>query len=53
MIPEEYLNEKKTGRFTGGELYYTVSLDDAIKAVKMARSENKPALDTPAPSQYG
>lgn len=53
MTPEEYLNEKKTGRFTGGELYYTVSLDDAIKAVKMARSENKPALDTPAPSQYG
>ena len=28
MTPEEYLNKKKTGRFIGGELYYTVSLDD-------------------------
>ena len=41
MTPEEYLDKKKSGRFTGGELYYTVSLDDAMKAVEMARSENK------------
>lgn len=53
MTPEEYLDKKKSGRFIGGELYYTVSLDDAMKAVEMARSENKPADNIPASAIYG
>lgn len=53
MTPEEYLNKRKAEQFDGGESYYTVLLDDAMKAVEMSRSENKPALDTPASSQYG
>lgn len=53
MTPEEYLDKEKTGRFIGGEIYYTVSLDDAMKAVEMARNENKPADNIPIPVQYG
>lgn len=53
MIPEEYLNKKKAEQFDGRESYYTVSLDDAMKAVEMARSENKPADNIPASAIYG
>ena len=53
MTPEEYLNKKKAEQFNGRESYYTFLLDDAMKAVEMARGENKPALNTPAPVQYG
>lgn len=53
MTPEEYLDKKKSGRFIGGKIYYTVSLDDAMKAVEMARNENKPDDNIPIPVQYG
>lgn len=53
MTPEEYLNKKKTEKFNGRESYYTVSLDNAMKAVEMARSENKPADNIPASAIYG
>lgn len=53
MTPEEYLNKKKAEQFDGRESYYTVSLDDAMKAVEMARSENKPADNIPASAIYG
>lgn len=53
MTPEEYLNKKKAEQFNGRESYYTVSLDDAMKAVEMARSENKPDDNIPASAIYG
>lgn len=53
MTPEEYLNKKKAEQFDGRESYYTVSLDDAMKAVEMARNENKPADNIPASALYG
>ena len=53
MTPEEYLDKKKAEQFDGRESYYTVSLDDAMKAVEMARSENKPADNIPVSAIYG
>lgn len=53
MTPEEYLNKKKAEQFNGRESYYTVLLDDAVKAVEMARIENKPADNIPASALYG
>ena len=53
MTPEEYLNKKKAEQFNGRESYYTVLLDDAMKAVEMARNENKPADNIPASAVYG
>lgn len=41
MTPEEYLDKKKAEQFNGRESYYTVSLDDAVKAVEMTRNEKK------------
>lgn len=52
MTPEEYLNKKKAEQFNGRESYYTVLLEDAIKAVEMARGENKPADNIPASELY-
>lgn len=53
MTPEEYLNKRKAEQFDGRESYYIVLLDDAMKAVEMARSENKSADNIPIPAQYG
>lgn len=53
MTPEEYLNTKKAEQFDGRESYYTVLLDDAMKAVEMARSENKLAGNVPVTELYG
>lgn len=39
ITPEEFLNKKKIESYPGGQISYTVSLDDAIEAINMARKE--------------
>ena len=39
MTAEEYLNSKKREHFYPGHTYYDVGLEEALKAVEMARNE--------------
>lgn len=41
MTAEEYINRAKREDYPGGHLTYTLSVDDALEAVKLAREENK------------
>jgi hypothetical protein len=41
MTPEEYIKSKRHEDYPGGHLCYTVSEEDALKAIEMARNENK------------
>lgn len=45
MTAEEYLDSKKIEQYTPGHTYYMVSLEDALKAVNMAREEVKSSAD--------
>lgn len=45
MTAEEYLDDNKRGHFYPGHTYYWVSLEDALKAVNMAREEVKSSAD--------
>lgn len=39
MTPEEYIKSKRREDYPGGHLCYTVSEEDALKAIEMARNE--------------
>lgn len=41
MTAEEYLHSKKREQFYPGHTYYWVSMEDALKAVNMARNEER------------
>lgn len=41
MTAEEYIKSKRIESYPGGQLCYTVSEDDAMKAIEMAREEAK------------
>lgn len=41
MTAEEYIKSKRIESYPGGHLCYTVSEDDAMKAIEMAREEGK------------
>lgn len=45
MTAEEYLHTKKKEQFYPGHTYYWVSLEDALKAINMAREEVKGSAD--------
>lgn len=45
MTAEEYLDDNKREHFYPGHTYYYVSLEDALKAVNMAREEVKSSAD--------
>ena len=45
MTAEEYLHTKKREQFYPGHTYYWVSLEDALKAINMAREEVKVSAD--------
>lgn len=40
MTAEEYIKSKRVEDCAGGNLYYHVSEEDALKAIEMARSES-------------
>lgn len=39
MTPEEYIESKRHEDYSGGHLCYTVSEEDTLKAIEMARNE--------------
>lgn len=41
MTAEEYIKSKRVEDCAGGYFYYRVSEEDALKAIEMARNENK------------
>lgn len=41
MTAEEYIKSKKHEDYPGGHLCYTVSEEDALKAIEMARNEKQ------------
>lgn len=41
MTAEEYLDDNKREQFYPGHTYYYVSLEEALKAVEMARNEGR------------
>lgn len=41
MTAEEYIKSKRVEDYEGGNLYYLVSEEDALKAIEIARNENK------------
>ena len=41
MTAEEYIKSKRVEDCAGSHLYYRVSEEDALKAIEMARNENK------------
>lgn len=41
MTPEEYIKSKRVQDCTGGHFYYKVSEEVALKAIEMARNEQK------------
>lgn len=44
MTAEEYIKSKRVEDYAGGHFYYRVSEEDALKAIEMARNENKSNL---------
>lgn len=53
MKAEEFLEKKKIEGYPGGHLCYSVSLNDALKAVQMAREESSLPGVSSSQNNYG